>query len=158
MVAIHSPSADREWLSDVLPRPDVPSRTDPAGRRAAHVGARRLPDRATRVRRRRLAVLVLAVAVAAATWSGARALSSLTEAGASARPEAIEGVEPGPPLGTSAIPEAGQRYVVRPGDTLWSLAAQLAPGADLRPVVDALRAANGDAALQAGDVITLDVG
>jgi hypothetical protein len=159
MVAIHSPSAESEWFGGALPRPDVPSPADQARRRdAAQVATRRLPDRATRVRRRRLAVLVLALAVATATWSGARALSSLTEAGASTRPEAIDRIEPGSPLASGAMPEVGQRYVVRAGDTLWSIAAQLAPGADPRPVVDALRAANGDAALQAGDVITLDVG
>ena len=36
-----------------------------------------------------------------------------------------------------------QQYVVRPGDTLWSIAARLAgPDADPRPVLDSLESAN----------------
>jgi nucleoid-associated protein YgaU len=34
-------------------------------------------------------------------------------------------------------------YVVREGDTLWSIARRLAPGEDPRPLVDAISAANG---------------
>jgi Tfp pilus assembly protein FimV len=52
----------------------------------------------------------------------------------------------------------GQTYVVRPGDTLWSIAAAIAPDSDPRPVVDALRDANGGPNLQVGErlVIRLD--
>jgi Tfp pilus assembly protein FimV len=49
-------------------------------------------------------------------------------------------------------------YVVRPGDTLWSIARQVAPGRDPRPVVDALVKANhlhGD--LQAGQELSVPV-
>ncbi len=34
-------------------------------------------------------------------------------------------------------------YVVREGDTLWTIALRLSPGADPRPIVDALASANG---------------
>lgn len=34
-------------------------------------------------------------------------------------------------------------YVVHEGDTLWSIAEGVAPGADPRPLVDAIAAANG---------------
>ena len=34
-------------------------------------------------------------------------------------------------------------YVVRPGDTLWSIAVRVSPGSDPRPVVDAIVRANG---------------
>lgn len=34
-------------------------------------------------------------------------------------------------------------YVVRIGDTLWSIAERLVPGEDPRPLVDALQGANG---------------
>lgn len=34
-------------------------------------------------------------------------------------------------------------YVVRDGDTLWSIASRLVPGEDPRPVVDAIAATNG---------------
>jgi hypothetical protein len=143
MVAIHSPSAEHEWLPVPAPRrPGLhpPRRTDET--------ARRLPDRATRIRRRRLVALVLALALAAGAWSAGRALVSLTRAGAT-EPQPIhagEGLQP------------GQDYVVRPGDTLWSIAEQIAPDSDPRQVVHALEAANGDAALEVGDVLVLDAG
>lgn len=34
-------------------------------------------------------------------------------------------------------------YVVREGDTLWSIAQRVAPGEDPRPLVDAITAVNG---------------
>lgn len=39
-------------------------------------------------------------------------------------------------------PVAEHRYVVRPGDTLWSIAERLDPGSDPRPLVDAIARAN----------------
>jgi len=39
-------------------------------------------------------------------------------------------------------PAAAESYVVRPGDTLWSIARRLAPSEDPRPLVDAIAAAN----------------
>lgn len=40
-----------------------------------------------------------------------------------------------------------ETHLVRPGETLWSIAGSVAPeGADLRPVVDAIAARNGVAA------------
>jgi nucleoid-associated protein YgaU len=38
---------------------------------------------------------------------------------------------------------ARSSYVVRQGDTLWSIAQRVAPGEDPRPLVDAITAANG---------------
>ena len=75
----------------------------------------------TGVRRRRLAVLATG-AVVAGFWAGpvAQAL------GGSAEP----------------VPVAGRSYVVRSGDTLWSIADRVAPGQDPRPVVDAIASAN----------------
>jgi len=55
-----------------------------------------------------------------------------------------------------AAPERGPsvtRYVVHSGDTLWSAAHHLAPGADPREVVDALIDARGDDALMPGEVL-----
>ncbi len=40
-------------------------------------------------------------------------------------------------------PTASERYLVRSGDTLWSIARHLSPGEDPRPFVDALAEANG---------------
>ena len=44
--------------------------------------------------------------------------------------------------GLAMRPAASRRYVVRPGDTLWSIASRGTPGADPRPLVDAIEAAN----------------
>ena len=53
------------------------------------------------------------------------------------------------------MPVAGQRYVVQPGDTLWSIATDIAPDDDPRAVVDALREANGGPELEVGDELIL---
>jgi nucleoid-associated protein YgaU len=78
----------------------------------------------TRVRRRRLVAIVLAGAI----WLVGGAVA-----------EAV-GLGDGP----TVPPEGRARttYVVRPGDTLWSIATELRPGEDPRPVVDALVLAN----------------
>jgi hypothetical protein len=44
--------------------------------------------------------------------------------------------------------------VVQPGDTLWSLAYELAPGRDPRGVVDALVEARGTANIAPGETLT----
>jgi nucleoid-associated protein YgaU len=44
--------------------------------------------------------------------------------------------------------------VVRPGDTLWTIAERLDPKADPRAVVDALVSARGTSSVQAGQLIT----
>ena len=53
----------------------------------------------------------------------------------------------GPVLGDSigrrdVEPVARSRYVVQPGDTLWSIAVEMAPSEDPRPLVDAISSAN----------------
>jgi hypothetical protein len=55
----------------------------------------------------------------------------------------------------AAVAEPTAFYVVRSGDTLWDIARRLHPGADPRPIVDALARANGGAALRAGDRLPL---
>jgi Tfp pilus assembly protein FimV len=75
----------------------------------------------TRVRQRRLAVTVILVAVGA-SW----AVPAM---------EALVG-------SAEAVPVSRSAYVVRQGDTLWSIAERLAPGEDPRPLVDALATAN----------------
>jgi Tfp pilus assembly protein FimV len=52
-------------------------------------------------------------------------------------------------------PTVGQTYVVKPGDTLWSIAAAIAPDSDPRPVVDTLREQNGGPDLQVGERLTI---
>jgi len=75
----------------------------------------------TRVRRRRLA-LTLIVASVGASW----AVPAVKALGAGSGSERV----------------ASTRYVVRQGDTLWSIAERVAPGEDPRPVVDALTRVN----------------
>jgi LysM repeat protein len=117
-----------------------------AGRARAVAPRLRLPDRATRVRRRRLAVLVLALVVLGSVLLGVQAISGLAEVGGSSGPRPVE-----------VGPVAGQQYVVQPGDTLWSIAQRIAPDDDPRAVVDALRAANGGPGLEVGDRIMVDL-
>jgi Tfp pilus assembly protein FimV len=54
----------------------------------------------------------------------------------------------GPAVRALGAPETPARvsrasYVVREGDTLWTIAREIAPGSDPRPVVDLLSAMNG---------------
>jgi len=93
----------------------------------------------TRVRRRRLAA-VLTIAVVGAAWAPATA--------------GVLGA------GQDAERVARSSYVVREGDTLWSIAERLAPGTDPRPVVDAVVLANRvDAgALVPGRILIIPVG
>jgi len=66
--------------------------------------------------------------------------------------------------GTPGIPVVGASvepvvHVVQPGDTLWSIARDVAPvGVDLRITVDRLVAANGGSVLQVGQRIVLPAG
>ena len=62
-----------------------------------------------------------------------------------------------PAAGPAAAPAvAAHAYVVQPGDTLWSIARQLQPEGDVRPLVDQLSARHGGSALQAGERLDLD--
>ena len=53
----------------------------------------------------------------------------------------------------SASASAVRHTVVRPGDSLWSVASRLAPGSDPRPVVDALSEARDGAPLTPGETV-----
>ena len=138
MVAIQIPRPADEWAPVPETSPDVAPRVAPS-----RGPARRLPDRATRVRRRRLVALVAVVFLAFALVVAVRAVSGLASVDSSPRPEPISATE----------------YVVQPGDTLWSIAGRIAPDDDPRAVVDALRAANGGRAeLEVGTRLDLAVG
>lgn len=149
MVAIHVPRPSDDWAPSpapgVRPRPRPPVPVGPL--------VRRLPDRATRFRRRRLAVLVTLVVAVALAVGAARLVTGLASIGASSGPRSVEA-----PGGAGPAPVAGVDYVVRPGDTLWSIATRIAPDDDPRVVVDALDAANGGVDLQVGDRLELDLG
>lgn len=146
MVAIHIPRQAEEWGGGPVAAPSGPSSLH---RPTPRVRSAHLPDRATRFRRRRLAALVLAVVLSATGVVGVRALAGLAEVGGTSGPRPVEA----PPA-----PVAGQRYVVQPGDTLWTIALRVAPDDDPREVVAALREANGgDPMVEAGTELLLAV-
>lgn len=138
MVAVQVPQFEpSEWLE--------PQEADDPRRRGLDVGVwpdpppvrplrRPLPDRATRIRRRRLAALLLVALLAL----GLAAMLRWTAAN-------VVGSDESPQPITSSV------YVVQPGDTLWSIAERVAPGTDPRPVVAELRERNGDSELEVGD-------
>jgi hypothetical protein len=100
-----------------------------------HAGIGRPPRvSATTYWRRRLAVVAgLVIVVLAAGQAGAALRSS--------------------PLAAPARPPAVVRYVVQPGDSLWTVAHRVDPSSDPRPVVDALAAARHDQPLLVGETI-----
>lgn len=109
-------------------------------------GARRLPDRAARHRRRRLmAVLAAAVLVISFVLLANAAVAGIVGGGDTA------------PAADASAPAAavGAVYIVQPGDTLWSIAAEVAPGTDVRSTVDHLVELNGDAAIAVGQRLRL---
>jgi nucleoid-associated protein YgaU len=118
---------DRVRPDSARPRLVVVRAPAPAPRTTTRVSA------ATFRRRRLVALAGLVVAVAIVGRAGA-ALGS----------------------GSLAAPGRGPavvRYVVRPGDTLWSAASHLAPGRDPREVVDGLVQSRGNGPLQPGEVL-----
>jgi hypothetical protein len=93
--------------------------------------------------RRRLLVGLLALGVSVVAARAGVALGGSPLAAPERRPA------------SSAPSDRAATVVVRPGDTLWSIATRLAPGEDPRPLVDELVAARGTATLQPGDRILL---
>jgi hypothetical protein len=140
------PVPSRRRATDTHPRPADLATVEPIPLRSV---PRALPDRPTRIRRRRLVALLMALAlIGAAATAGRALLGAATSVGPSS-PQPVDAPASSPP---------GETYVVRPGDTLWSIAATIAPDSDPRPVVDALRDANGGPDLEVGErlVIRLD--
>lgn len=76
---------------------------------------------------------------------------------------AVGGAWAGPAVGlmrSDPLPVASVRYVVREGDSVWSIAERLRPGEDPRPAVDAIVAANDldPRALVPGQVLVVPAG
>jgi hypothetical protein len=57
------------------------------------------------------------------------------------------------PLAAPARPPSVVRYVVKPGDSLWTVARHVAPTEDPRPVVDALTEARHHSPLLVGETV-----
>ncbi len=76
--------------------------------------------------------------------------------GAWAGAGALRGGSPAPLRLSGARPSAhGFSYLVRPGDTLWSIASRLEPAADPRPLVDSLAAQVPGGTLVVGETLHL---
>lgn len=108
-------------------------------------GAGRPAPTAMVILRRRLVVLLLmvtcVVAVAVGAQAALRPLVASPGGGASA---------------ASGVTQSTGGYTVQPGDTLWSVAAAIAPeGADVRATVDELADLNGGPTLAVGQRLAL---
>jgi Tfp pilus assembly protein FimV len=86
-------------------------------------------------RRRRFAAVAIGIGAVLAAGHAGAALGGTSLAAPGARPRVVT-------------------HVVQPGDTLWSVAKDLAPGEDPRPVVDALSQARDGAPLVPGEPLT----
>jgi hypothetical protein len=97
------------------------------------------PMSRTRVRRRRL-TLALSAGLVAGAWAGPLG-------------HAVAG-------GGQPVPVARHTYVIRSGDTLWSIAERVSPSADPRSIVDAIAGTNAIAggALVPGQTLVIPPG
>ena len=102
-------------------------------------------------RRRRIVFAVLALGVVVVTGQAGAALGGASLASPERRPAEAS---------SSSVRSAGSTgapsTVVRPGDSLWTVASRLAPGSDPRPVVDALAEARHGTVLTPGETIEWD--
>jgi len=95
--------------------------------------------------RRWRAVLVLSAIAVCGTLLGAGSLAGAGQA-----------TEPPAPVVTAASPPSPARvHIVQPGDTLWSVARDLQPDGDVRPLVARLRALSGGGPLVPGQRLRL---
>jgi Tfp pilus assembly protein FimV len=85
----------------------------------------------------------------AAGQPGVAAVATAADAGSV--PSSTSVAASGAPGGST-----GEVYVVGPGDSLWSIAAELRPDGDVRPVVDELARRAGGPSLQVGQRIDVD--
>jgi hypothetical protein len=109
-------------------------------RHAVAAGSARVVSPAT-YWKRRVVVVLLAVAL----------VLVMARAGA-----ALGGSTPAAPERHPAHSSQPASTIVRPGDSLWTVAERLAPGDDPRPVVDALSEARHGTVLTPGETISWD--
>jgi hypothetical protein len=130
-------------ITTTIPTRTMPRRRPTTSSRLPAVAAGR-PRVATRARywRRRIVVAVLAIGLVLVMAQAGAALGGASLASPERRPAAAH--------------TAARNTVVRPGDSLWSVASRLAPGSDPRPVVDALAAARHGTVLVPGETIEWD--
>lgn len=121
-----------DWVAPIDGSPSPRTVLDVAQRRSRRAAARR--------RRRAVVMATIAAALVAGL----------------SLPLAFVG---GAPLdahpGINAPAASGSVYVVRPGDTLWSIASRFAQGGDPRPLARALAKETGSAAVVPGERIAI---
>ena len=127
----------------IIPGPGVPANFPSIRRHAPRGATPRVPrvSRATYLRRR-LAVVGLALGLVVVTAEAGVALGGSPLAAPERHPTAAT-------LASSTV----RPVVVRPGDSLWTIAERLAPGEDPRPVVDEVQTARRGAPLVPGETI-----
>jgi Tfp pilus assembly protein FimV len=112
----------------------------------------RLAQQAVYRRRRLLVALAVAVLVVALTLLATAAAARI----AGGAPSAAGGPSPTSAAASSAAGVAAPAtLVVQPGDTLWTIAAEVAPDADVRITVDQLVALNGSSPIVPGQELVL---
>ena len=118
-----------------------------------------LARRATFLRRRLLAsaLLVLtAVAVVLLVGAISTGLAGGGHPSAAAGASSPTSADAASAAGVAApVGSVAKVHIVQPGDTLWSIAAAIAPGSDVRKTVDRLVAANGRGPLTVGQHLRL---
>ena len=109
------------------------------------------PSQAEIYRRRRLVAALAVIVLAFCLFLAGRATAGLLGSGPLTAAE-TRGV---PVVALDTKPVAETTYVVRTGDTLWSIARRVQPVGDVRPLVDALAETRGGHPLQPGERIVL---
>lgn len=83
------------------------------------------------------------------------AAAAAVAATAAPSPNRSDAVDARPTPAGAGHDEGQHLVVVRPGDTLWSIASRIDPDADPRPLVDAMSEARGGAPLEPGETIRI---
>jgi LysM domain len=130
------------------PRPRIaPPRPDASRARPANARAR--VSHAEVYRRRRLAVAAAALIAVALLIVVVNLAVQAALGRTGGGPLTATGALPGGNLAGSVV------YVVRPGDTIWSIARSIEPNRDVRPLVDRISSRLGGAPLYPGQRISI---
>ncbi|MDQ6837659.1 MAG: LysM peptidoglycan-binding domain-containing protein [Actinomycetota bacterium] len=151
MVAVLTDSRHRVADDDVV-RPRLEVIVPGAGRRPVVGSTARCRQATPTVSPRVAANRRLAVLSASLTVALVSVLLGLQAAlgGGAGGPLITDAASAGAPQ-----PAVAHSWVVRPGDTLWSIAVSVRPHGDVRPFVDRLSAEVGARPLEVGQLLTL---
>ncbi len=156
MVAVLAPQPTPTTASNrpVLHLVPAPTGAGRAARSQSVVVAPRVRASAATYWRRRFVVLLMITTLALAVHASLSSVGgSSEELSVATGPVAVAAASD---QSAGPAPSSGEVYVVRPGDTMWSIASSLQPDGDVRSLVDELTARAGGASLQAGQRIAID--